>query len=96
MCVLELRDPVSSASHLATAAWAVFATLLSYVQRVLSTPVRRLRRQVATVEGRVTLRDGTTEPLGTDALRAAPERALRLLSLAMPLLAIAMVVAKVE
>jgi hypothetical protein len=71
-------------------------TALSASQRVLSTPVRRLRREVATVDGHVTLRDGTTEPLGPDALRATPERALRLLSLAMPLLAIAMVVAKVE
>ncbi|MDP9330258.1 MAG: hypothetical protein M3P11_06445 [Actinomycetota bacterium] len=71
-------------------------TAISAAQRVLSTPVRRLRRQVAAVDGRVTLRDGTTEPLGPDALRATPERALRLLSLAMPLLAIAMVVAKVE
>src|SRR5262249_1207548 len=28
VCVFELRDPVSSASHLATAVWAVFATLI--------------------------------------------------------------------
>jgi hypothetical protein len=71
-------------------------TALSAAQRVLSTPVRRLRRQIATVDGRITLRDGTTEPIDPSALRATPERALRLLSLAMPLLAVAMVVAKVK
>jgi hypothetical protein len=70
-------------------------TALSAAQRVLSTPVRRLRRQVATVEGRVILHDGTIESLDPNALRAPPERALRLLSLAMPLLAVAMVIAKV-
>jgi hemolysin III len=30
MTMLELRDPVSSVSHLATALWAVFATLLMF------------------------------------------------------------------
>ena len=32
---------------------------ISAAQRTLSTPVRRLRRRVATVEGTITLRDGT-------------------------------------
>ena len=69
---------------------------ISASQRVLSTPVRRLRRHVVSVGGTITLRDGTTQPLDAAALRAAPERALRLLSLAMPLLASAMVVAAVR
>ncbi len=69
---------------------------ISASQRVLSTPVRRLRRHVVSVGGTITLRDGTTEPLDAAALRAAPERALRLLSLAMPLLASAMVAAAVR
>jgi hypothetical protein len=67
---------------------------ISAAQRVLSTPVRRLRRRVATVSGTLTLRDGTTEPIGADAIRATPETALRLLSLAMPLLATALVLSR--
>jgi hypothetical protein len=67
---------------------------ISGAQRVLSTPVRRLRRRVATVSGTLTLRDGTTEPIGADTIRAAPEAALRLLSLAMPLLATALVISR--
>lgn len=68
---------------------------ISAAQRALSTPVRRLRRRVAAVEGTVTLRDGTTEALDADVVRAAPEAALKLLSLAMPLLAAGAVLAQV-
>ena len=69
---------------------------LSVVQRTLSTPVRRLRRSVAEVEGRLVLPDGTTEPLDAAALRSAPEAALRALSVAMPLLALAAVWARMS
>jgi hypothetical protein len=67
---------------------------ISAAQRVLSTPVRRLRRRVATVEGTITLRDGTTEPMGAEVIKTAPEAALKLLSLAMPLLAAAFVISR--
>jgi len=67
---------------------------LSAAQRVLSTPVRRLRRRVVAVEGTITLRDGTTEPMGAEVIRSAPEAALKLLALAMPLLAAALVVSR--
>ena len=67
---------------------------ISAAQRALSTPVRRLRRRVVQVEGSVTLRDGTIEPLDADAVRAAPEAALKLLSLAMPLLALGLLLAR--
>jgi hypothetical protein len=70
---------------------AVFATLLSWAQRVLSTPVRHVRREVASVEGAVTLVDGTREPLGPRSLMGAPETALRLLSAATVVLATALV-----
>ena len=40
--VLELRDPVSSASHLLTALWAVFATLMM----LRLTPPDRVRAAV--------------------------------------------------
>ncbi|HEX9236715.1 MAG TPA: hypothetical protein VF972_10605, partial [Actinomycetota bacterium] len=67
---------------------------LSMAQRTLSTPVRDLRRRVAEVEGRVVLRDGTQRGIDAVALRAAPEAALRALSLALPLLAAGVVAAK--
>jgi hypothetical protein len=67
---------------------------ISAAQRGLSTPVRRLRRRVASVEGTITLRDGTTEAIGAEAIRTAPEAALLLLSVAMPVLATAFVLAK--
>jgi len=67
---------------------------ISAAQRALSTPVRRLRRRVATVEGTITLLDGTTEPVGAEVIRAAPEAALKLLSIAMPLLAIGLVLSR--
>jgi len=67
---------------------------ISAAQRALSTPVRRLRRRVVTVEGTITLRDGTTEPIGADVIRTAPEAALKLLALAMPLLATALVISR--
>ena len=73
---------------------AVACVAISAAQRALSTPVRRLRRRVAGVEGTITLRDGTTEALGTEAIRKAPEAALQLLSIAMPVLAAALVIAK--
>jgi hypothetical protein len=67
---------------------------VSGTQRILSTPVRRLRRSVVHVEGRMTLDDGTTEVLDASALRHAPETALRALSVAMPLLALAAISAR--
>jgi hypothetical protein len=67
---------------------------ISAAQRVLSTPVRRLRRRVAAVEGTITLRDGTTEPMGAEVIKTAPEAALKLLSLAMPLFATAFVISR--
>jgi hypothetical protein len=95
--------PVLTAAFAQTATVTIEAVLaaagcvaLSAAQRVLSTPVRRLRRHVQTVEGRLTLRDGTTEPLDASALKNPSETALRLLSLAMPLLATALVIARVE
>ena len=39
-------------------------------------------------------RDGTTEPIGAEVIRSAPETALQLLSIAMPVLAVASVMAR--
>jgi hypothetical protein len=71
---------------------AGYATLTSYAQRVLSTPVRHLRRRVASVSGTLELRDGGREPLTGDSLAAAPERALQVLAAANVCLAAALLV----
>ncbi|HEX9823459.1 MAG TPA: hypothetical protein VGB51_03580 [Actinomycetota bacterium] len=67
---------------------------LSAAQRALSTPVRLLRRRARRVSGAIALDDGTTLPLDEGSLRAAPEAALRWLSVAVPLLAAAAVAAR--
>ena len=69
---------------------------LSAAQRALSTPVRRLRRHIVTVEGAIVTDEGTSEPLDAATLRAAPEAGLRLLSLAVPLLAAALLIARLS
>lgn len=68
--------------------------LLSSAQRRLSTPVRDLRRRVVLVEGRMRLRDGSEVPVDQAMLRAAPEAALRILSLALTALAVGLVAAR--
>lgn len=68
---------------------------LSAAQRVLSTPVRRLRRKVATVSGEIVTTEGTREPIDVSSLRAAPEGALRWLAVAVPLFAAALLVARI-
>jgi len=73
---------------------AAACALLSEAQRTLSTPVRRLRRSVASVEGRLVMTDGTVESLDARALRAAPEGALRVLSLGIAALAAGLVLAR--
>lgn len=76
----------------ALAACACFA--LSVAQRSLSTPVRALRRATRSVEGVVVRSDGSAEHIDAAFLRAAPEKALRAMSLAMPLIAGALVAAR--
>jgi hypothetical protein len=71
---------------------ALFALLTSLVQRTLSTPVRRVRRSVIDVTGTVTMTEGAQDEITVDTLIAAPERALRLLTVAMVSLAAALLV----
>lgn len=87
---------VAQAGHLGVAGFvgAAAACVLSLAQRALSTPARRLRRRVQTVEGALRLDDGTEEPLDAAALLAPLERTLRLLSSSVVLLAAALVVAR--
>jgi hypothetical protein len=74
---------------------AASAALLSHAQRILSTPVRDMRRRAAHVGGQIEWRDGRTEPIDAGSLAGAPERALQVLSAAIVLLAVALVVTRV-
>ena len=71
---------------------AGYAALTSYVQRVLSTPVRHLRRRVVAVTGAAQLRDGSSEPLTPEHLFGTQETALQLLAAANVCLAGALLV----
>jgi hypothetical protein len=71
---------------------AGYAALTSYVQRVLSTPVRQLRRRVVAVTGTIGLKDGSDEPITPELLSGAPERSLKLLAAAHVCLAGALLV----
>jgi hypothetical protein len=64
---------------------------LSLAQRALSTPVRELRRRVVSVRGTLEYADGTTSPIDASYLRASPERALKAMSVGLPLLAAGLV-----
>ena len=74
---------------------AAFAALLSAAQRTLSTPVRDVRRRSASVTGRIEWRDGTTMALNETMLTRAYEQALRALTAAVILLAVALVLVRV-
>jgi hypothetical protein len=74
------------------AAGAAFA--LSCAQRVLSTPARLLRRSTRSVDGSVTLADGSSLTLDERALLGPLEGALRSMSWGMVALAAALAVAR--
>ncbi len=89
--------PVLTASFLQVAEVRVEAVLaaaaaaaISAAQRVLSTPVRHLRRRVVSVSGETVTEDGVREPVDAARLRSAPEGALRWLAFSMPVLAAAL------
>ncbi len=81
---------VAPAPFLAAAA----AFFISLAQRQLSTPARLIRRRSATVEGSITLRDGTRLSVTDSTLLMPLERALRALSWGMVLLATAVAIAR--
>jgi hypothetical protein len=74
---------------------AAFAALFSHAQRLLSTPVRRLRRQARAVAGQIDLVDGTSIPITRATLTVDAERALRVLAASVVTLAVALVVLRV-
>lgn len=63
-------------------------------QRRLSTPVRRLRRRTTSVHGAITDDSGAHETIDVAMMTAAPEGALRLLWIAMVLLAAGLVITR--
>jgi len=71
---------------------AAYAALLAHAQRVLSTPVRAVRRRVRAVSGDIEYLDGTREPVTESALMGAPETALQILAAAAVSLAVAVLV----
>jgi hypothetical protein len=75
---------------------AAFAALTSYVQRVLSTPVRHVRRRVVAVTGTIELQDGRSEPVTAELLYSTQERSLKLLAAAHVCLAGALLVLRLS
>ncbi|PZS19715.1 MAG: hypothetical protein DLM57_03485 [Pseudonocardiales bacterium] len=81
-----LTRPVTAAGGAAVLA----AVGLSYAQRRLSTPARTIRRRLADITAVATLPDGTQQPVDRASLLAPLEATLKALSVAVPLLAIAL------
>ncbi len=75
---------------------ALACAAFSHAQRVLSTQVRRVRRQVTDVNGSLTLESGGKESIDAAWLLKTPESALRVMALAMPLLAVALLIPKLS
>jgi len=75
---------------------ALACMLFSAAQRRLSTPVRRLRRNVTELEGRMRMADGTEVGVDESLIREAPEAALRALAAGLSILAGGMVVARLR
>ncbi len=67
---------------------AIACATISLAQHRLSARVRAIRRRAIEVQGAVTYRDGTVEPVTPATLLAAPEAALRWLSVSVVLLAV--------
>jgi hypothetical protein len=76
-------------------AGALFAFGLSRVQRLLSTPVRDVRRRVTRVEGSLERLDGSSEPVTPELLLRGKEAALQTLALSTMVLAITLVIMRV-
>jgi hypothetical protein len=84
------QDPGAGSPRGIAAATATCAAIaLTHAQRRLSTPARDLRRRTEAVAGSVHRADGAVVPLDRAALLAPLESALRSLSWAVPLVALA-------
>lgn len=88
--------PLTGGAVAALAAAAIAAVALSYAQRCLSTPARIIRRRTRELTGVATLSDGTKHTLDRATLLVPLEKALRAMSWAVPLLAAALVLARLS
>ena len=88
------QSPDQTPSLLLAATAATLAGVgTSYAQRYLSTPARRLRRRTASVSGTLTTMDGESIRLDSATLLAPLEKALQALSWAIPMAAVALLLA---
>lgn len=72
-----------------------YATVLSYAQRVLSTPVRDTRRRVVAVSGTIERSEGESSPVTRETLMGTQETALRILAAATVALGVALLLVHV-
>ncbi len=79
----SVREAIAAGAAVLACFW------ISAAQRRLSTPVRELRRRTDSLQGEQHLADGTTRRLDRAAIAAPLDGALRALSVAVPLLAVA-------
>jgi hypothetical protein len=86
--------PFTGGGVAAVIAATIAAAVLSHAQRCLSTPARTLRRRTRQLSGTVTFSDGTQSSLDRARVLAPLEAALRAMSWAVPLLAAAIVFAR--
>ena len=91
-----LTASFASAGELGPAAGlgAAFAFAMSLAQRSLSRRVRAMRREVRSIEGQLLGADGSVEDIDRAWALGPDEQALKLLSLAMPALAIAVLLTR--
>ncbi len=82
--VHSVREAIAVTAAVLTCAFLVTA------QRRLSTPVRELRRRTVALEGEQRLTDGTVRRLSAKGLSTPLDGALKALSIAVPLLAVAL------
>jgi hypothetical protein len=85
----SVRQAIAASAAVLACFW------LSVAQRRLSTPVRELRRRTDSVTGEQRLSDGTSRRLDRAGLAAPLDGALRSLSIAVPLLAVAAIALRV-
>jgi hypothetical protein len=76
------------------AAGAAFVLALSLAQRSLSWRVRTVRREIRSIEGQLLRADGEMEDIDRAWALGPDERALKLMSLAMPALALTVLLAR--
>jgi hypothetical protein len=90
------QAPAFRASSAAGAVAVAGASVaVSYAQRRLSTPARLIRRRMQVVSGHAILADGTRCELDRPTLLAPLEQALRTMSVAVPVLAVGLLLGRV-